>query len=91
MVWIKERRERGEGQKTRRWGGRGGLGKVVVARKRRIFLIGTRRPSVSTNFSSSGKKGGKRVARNEEKKRRGERKDRNRYDATVVRIHSGVY
>lgn len=34
MMWIKERRERGEGQKQ---GDREGLGKVVVARKRRIF------------------------------------------------------
>lgn len=37
MMWIKERRERGEGQKQGGGEGGRGLGKVVVARKRRIF------------------------------------------------------
>lgn len=69
MMWIKER---GEGQKTRRWGrggGRGLLGKVVVVAR----IFNRHASSVSTNFSSSGKKGRKRVARNEKKKREGGR------------------
>lgn len=58
---MKDKKQGGEA------GGRELLGKVVVVAR----IFNRHASSVSTNFSSSGKKGRKRVARNEKKKREG--------------------